>query len=176
VTAFPFRKGRKDPFVYPVPPAPRTAVLVPWFQERVLANRPVRVFPHGWSTDAAAFGPAAVAGTLQQLQALAREGIPSLTHSIIVLWQPEQGRVSDADRESLWSAFRVPLFEQVIGKSGKLLAAECEAHDGLHVASPDLPLHGESVDDSLCPCGRKTGRIGVTRGAALERRIAAYAR
>ena len=166
-----FRSGRKDPFVYPVHPAPRTAVLVPWFNESILTNRPVRVFAHGWSVDAAAFAPAAVAGTLEQLNALARDGIPSLTHSIIVLWQPEQQRMTDAHREGLWWAFRVPLFEQVIGKSGKLLAAECEAHDGLHVASPALALHGESVDESVCPCGRKTPRIGVT-----HRAIAAYAR
>ena len=162
--------------MYPVHPAPRTAVLVPWFNESVLTNRPVRVFPDGWSVDAAAFAPAAVAGTLEQLNALAREGIPSLTHSIIILWRPDQQRMSDADRESLWWAFRVPVYEQVIGKSGKLLAAECEAHDGLHIASPALSLHGESVDDSPCPCGRKTSRIGVTHGAVLERRIAAYAR
>jgi len=162
--------------VYPVHPAPRTAVLVPWFHESVLTNRPVRVFPHGWSADAAAFAPSAVAGTLEQLNGLAREGIPSLTHSIIVLRRPEQQRMSDADRDDLWSAFRVPVFEQVIGKSGKLLAAECEAHDGLHVASPDLSMHGESLDDSLCPCGRKSPRIGVTHGVARERRIAAYAR
>ena len=157
--------------MYPVHPAPRTAVLVPWFHESVLTNRPLRVFPHGWSVDAAAFAPAAVAGTLEQLNALAREGIPSLTHSIIVLWRPEQKRMSDADRDGLWTAFRVPVFEQVIGKSGKLLAAECEAHDGLHVASPDLPLQGEVLDDSLCPCGRKSSRIGVT-----HRAVAAYAR
>ena len=79
--------------------------------------------------------------------------------------------MTDADRECLWWAFRVPVFEQVIGKSGKLLAAECEAHDGLHVASPDRPLHGEALDDSLCPCGRKSPRIAVTRRA-----VAAYAR
>jgi hypothetical protein len=146
-------------------------VLVPWFNESVLTNRPVRIFPHGWNVDAAAFAPAAVAGTIEQLNAVAREGIPSLTHSIIILGRPEQHRMTDADREGLWSAFRVPVFEQVIGKSGKLLAAECEAHDGLHVASSDLPLHGESVDDSLCPCGRKSPRIAVT-----HRAIAAYAR
>ncbi len=84
--------------------------------------------------------------------------------------------MTEADRENLWSAFRVPVFEQVIGKSGKLLAAECEAHDGLHIASPALPLHRESLDDSPCPCGRKTPRIGVTRGVVIERSIAAYAR
>lgn len=171
-----FRSGRKDPFVYPVHPAPRTAVLVPWFHESALASRPVRVFPQGWSVDAAAFAPAAVAGTIEQLNALAREGIRSLTHSIIVLWHPEQQRMTDADRESFWRAFRVPVFEQVIGKSGKLLAAECEAHEGLHVVSPSFSLHGEPVDESPCPCGRKTSRIGVTHRATLERRIAAYAR
>ena len=157
--------------MYPVHPAPRTAVLVPWFHESVLTNRPFRVFPHGWSAEAAAFAPAAVAGTLEQLKVLARERIPSLTHSVIVLAHPEQRRMSDADRESLWWAFRVPVFEQVIGKSGKLLAAECEAHDGLHVTSPDLPLNDESLDDSLCPCGRKSPRIGVT-----HRAVAAHAR
>lgn len=162
--------------MYPVHPAPRTAVLVPWFYESVLTNRPFRVFPHGWSADAAAFAPAAVAGTLEQLTGLAREGIPSLTHSVIVLARPEQHRMTDADRDVLWSAFRVPVFEQVIGKSGKLLAAECEAHDGLHVASPTLLLHGEAVDESPCPCGRKTPRIGVSASASLERRIGAYAR
>ena len=162
--------------MYPVHPAPRTAVLVPWFHESVLASRPLRVFPQGWSADAAVFAPAAVAGTFEQLNALARDGIPSLTHSIIVLWRPEQRRLTDADRDCLWSAFRVPVFEQVIGKAGKLLAAECEAHDGLHVTSSSWPHPGESLDDAPCPCGRKTPRIGVTHGAAIERRIAAYAR
>ena len=171
-----FRSGRKDPFVYPVHPAPRTAVLVPWFHESVLTNRPLRIFPHGWSADAAAFAPAAIAGTLEQLKALAGDGTLLLTHSIIILWQPEQQRMTDTDRENLWSDYRVPVFEQVIGKSGKLLAAECEAHHGLHVCSPALPLHGEPVDDSPCPCGRKTPRIGVAHRATLERRIAAYAR
>jgi len=162
--------------VYPVHPAPRTAILVPWFYEIVLANRPLRIFPEGWNWDAATFAPAAVAGTFEQLRELARSGVPSLTHSVIVLWRAGQARMSEADRDILWAAFRVPVFEQVIGKSGKRLAAECEAHDGLHVESPSLTLENESVDDTPCPCGRKTPRIGVVQGEALERRIAAYAR
>ena len=85
-------------------------------------------------------------------------------------------RLSEADRDILWDAFRVPVFEQVIGKSGKRLAAECEAHDGLHMESPALPLENEIVEDTPCPCGRKTPRIAVTKGVASERRIAAYAR
>jgi hypothetical protein len=92
------------------------------------------------------------------------------------LWRAGEPRLSETDRDILWAAFRVPVFEQVIGKSGKRLAAECEAHDGLHVESPALPTENECVDDAPCPCGRKTPRIGVVQGVASERRIAAYAR
>ena len=136
----------------------------------------LRVFPHGWCAEAAEFAPAAMAATFEQWSELASRGIPPLTHSVIVLWRAGQPRLSEADREMLWDAFRVPLFEQVIGKTGELLAAECEAHDGLHVASPTLPLENESLDDSPCPCGAKTPRIAVLQGVALERSVAAYAR
>jgi hypothetical protein len=149
---------------------------VPWFHENAFESRPLRVFCDGWSEDVAAFAPAAVAGTFEQLRELAPGGIPSLTHSVIVLWRAGQPRLSEADRDTLWVAFRVPVFEQVIGKSGKRLAAECEAHDGLHIESPALPLENECVESALCPCGRKTPRIGVSQGVASERRIAAYAR
>ena len=163
-----FRNGRRDSFVYPVHPAPRTAILVPWFHENAFENRPLRVFRDGWNEDAAAFAPAAVAGTFEQLKELARSGIPSLTHSIIVLWRAGEPRLSEADRDTLWAAFRVPVFEQVIGKSGKRLAAECEAHDGLHIESPALPLENECVEDAPCPCGRKTPRIGVIAGSGFR--------
>jgi hypothetical protein len=175
-----------EPFVYPIAPAPRTAVLVSWFSKNRFAkdrfskgtfgSRPLRVFADGWCPEAAAFEPAALAGTYAQLRALDRQSVPSLTHALIVLSRPGEDRLTEEDRDRLWRTFRVPVFEQVIGKSGELLAAECEAHDGLHVDSPRLPIDHEYVDASPCPCGRKTPRIGGAHGAALLRRIAAYAR
>jgi hypothetical protein len=150
--------------------------LVPWFHDNAFESRPLRVFRDGWNQDATAFAPAAVAGTFEQLRELAHSGIPSLTHSMIVLWRAGEARLSEDDRDTLWAAFHVPVFEQVIGKSGKRLAAECEAHDGLHIESPALPLENECVEDAPCPCGRKTLRISVAQGVASERRIAAYAR
>ena len=157
-------------------PAPRTAVLVPWFGSGRFSRSRVRIFRHGWGPDAAAYEPAAIAATLEQVRALDQPGISSLTHALVILWRPLQERLSEADRDSLWRSFRVPVFEQIIGKSGELLAAECEAHDGLHLMSPALPLDNEYVDAAPCPCGRKSARIGGTQGAALLRRIAAYAR
>ena len=163
-------------FVYPISPAPRTAVLVPWFRAAGLLAGPVRVFPDRWNQEAAAFAPAAVAGTFEQIRALAQIQVPSLTHALIVLARPGGRRLAENDRELLWQNFRLPVFEQIIGSSGDLLAAECEAHDGLHVESSDLPVGRETIDNSPCPCGRKTPRIAVARGAELERRVAAYAR
>jgi hypothetical protein len=136
----------------------------------------VRIFADGWGADSAGFAPAAIAATFDQLCALDRSVVPSLTHAVIVVARAGWDRLTEENRERLWRAFRVPVFEQVIGKSGELLAAECEAHDGLHVESTRLPIDHEYVDASPCPCGRKTPRIGGTQGSALLRRVAAYAR
>lgn len=173
-----------EAFEYPIAPVPRTAVLVPWFSNGfsnggfsgVLRPRPIRIFRKGWGPDVAEFAPAAIAATWAQWQELLRVPIPSLTHAVIILWRSGQERLTETDRDRLWDAFRVPVFEQVIGKSGELLASECEAHDGLHLRSSRLPTDNEYVDASPCPCGQKTSRIGCSQGTAMLRRIAAYAR
>ncbi len=174
-----FGRWRRNAFVYPVPPAPRTAVLVSWFQDAphaALIGSAIRVFREGWGIRAAQFEPAALAGTFEQIRELMCWRIPSLTHAVIILERPRHKRLSEIDRERLWRAFRVPVFEQVIGPWGELWAAECEAHDGLHLISPRMPISGEIVHVSPCPCGRKTPRIGVVDGSRMSRRVAAYAR
>jgi hypothetical protein len=130
----------------------------------------VRVFAEGWTQAAAKFAPESVAGTLEQLDALASENI-SLTHSIIVLEGVGSPRITAQDRDRLWQAFEVPLFEQMIGKGGELLAFECEAHDGLHIASPNFHAAPDEIDESTCGCGLSSPRL-----IARPRRFAARAR
>ena len=163
---------RKAALQYPIPPAPRTAVLVPWLR----SAGPVRVFEGGWSPEAALFAPAAIAGTREQLLALEGTAIPSLTHAILILGRAESPRLTEDDRERLWRAFRVPVFEQILGESGELLAAECEAHDGLHIESDKLQIDPNTIDDGPCGCGRSTPRFGLVQPAETLRRVAAYAR
>jgi hypothetical protein len=150
---------RRQPFVSPLEPAPRTAVLVPWFR-----NNPV----------VQAIAAQALAGTLEQLLALAGTAQP--THALIVVGRTQHPRLRETDRDRLWQAFRVPVFEQIIGRAGELLAAECDAHDGLHVLSPKLSLEGERIDASPCACGRKTPRLMAAEIAELVRHAAAFAR
>ena len=148
------RPRRKSVFRYPMNPVPRTAVLAGFFrQPGFRPNDRVRVFPGGWSEEVAAFAPAAIAAT--------RPGGPLLSAS---------------DRERLWQAFHVPVFEQIIGPNGELLAAECEAHDGLHVEVPGLSLDGYRLEVAQCGCGRAAPRLAAAQPIELLRSIAAYAR
>jgi hypothetical protein len=151
---------RKALLAYPVPPAPPTAVFQSWFR----SNGVVRVFGpgtlrDGWDAAAAAFAPAAIAGTWSQMEALIGENIPSLTHALIVLARPGEELLTGAQRDRLWKAFRVPVFQQVVTGSGVLLAAECEAHDGLHMESSRLVPIGMPLDRAPCGCGRTTPRL-----------------
>ena len=161
---FPFK--RKSVFRYPLDPAPRTAVLAACFrQARFPARSPIRVFPYGWSEEVAVFAPAAVAANREQLFGLAAvDRPPVFTHAVIVLDSPGDPPLSIGDRERLWRAFRVPVFEQIIGPHGRLFAAECEAHEGLHIETQgllwaDLQWPGYRLEPAACGCGRKTPRL-----------------
>ena len=163
--------GRKPSLLYPIQPPPKTAVLVPWFR----SHGTVRVFARGWTEEAARFRPCAIAATPAQLDELAASRAPSLSHAVIALTRPDEPRLSESSRDRFWAAFRVPVFEQIIGDRGELLAAECEAHDGLHIESETMPRQAK-VDESPCACGRKTPRLVPADPGEVLRRVAAYAR
>ncbi len=160
----------RRPFISPLQPAPRTAVLVPWFP----SAGSIRVFDCGWCSAAANFAPEAIAGTLDQLETLAGSAAP--THAVIVVGRLRSPRLLEEERERLWQAYRVPVFEQIIGRSGRLLAVECEAHDGLHVESPDFLPAGEKIETLACACGRTTPRLVPAEALESLRRAATSAR
>jgi len=165
--------SRKAIFQYPIAPVPRTVVLVDWFDSSPL--RLVQTFAEGWTEQAAAFAPAAVAGTREQLLALA-EHAPRLTHALIVLVRAGEPLTTAAERDRLWRAFGVPVFEQIISEDGRLLAAECEAHDGLHVAVADRAWDDYWMVTVTCACGQKSPRLHAAELVERERAAAAYAR
>ncbi|MEQ1884005.1 MAG: hypothetical protein ABL967_03020 [Bryobacteraceae bacterium] len=186
-----------EPFLYPLIPIPRTAVLVPWFGEPRGAiglrsayspDVSIRLFPRGWCAEAESFTPASIAATVPQLVELGQAAFgrptPKLTHAVVVLARPGDAALAEGQRDWLWRKFRVPVFEQIIGSKGETIATECEAHDGMHVGmhvgtgitALEALLKGETVEESPCACGRRSPRIRVPKGAVLEHRVAAWAR
>jgi hypothetical protein len=160
----------KAAFVYPIPPAPRTAVLIGGFRSQGL----VRVFPDGWNDEAKGFDPQALAASLLQLEGLA--GVIAPSHALIVLRNEWEPRLTESRRAGLWKAYRVPAFEQIIDEDGTLLATECEAHDGLHIESSRFNSTDHQFQAGRCACGRFTPRLVSVQRVDAMRRIAACAR
>lgn len=154
-------EARKALFRYPLGPAPRTAVLGPWFRE----TAGVRVFRRGWTTETESFAPEVIAATWPQLCALSQNSAAAAARAVIVLSRRGSPLLTRADRDALWRAFHVPVFEQIIGARGRLLAAECEAHDGVHIEAEGVTAPGFFLDESPCACGLKTPRLAPARPA-----------
>jgi len=145
-------------FIHPVDPAPRTAILAPGFRE----SRSARVFPEGWTERARRFNPASVAGPLDLLRRLARDTW-SFDQAVVVFTYSGGTGLSPLDRERLWKAFGVPVFEQYLSPRNRLLATECDAHSGLHVVSG---CEGFRLEHEVCPCGNPAPRL--LRGLRIE--------
>jgi hypothetical protein len=159
-----FWPKRKASFQYPIKPVPRTAVLMPGFRSK----GSVRVFAEGWCAAAARYDPQAIAGTLAQFEAIAATRF-SPTHALIVLGRWEDARVTEADRDLLWTRFGVPLFEQIMADDSSLLAAECEAHQGLHILGGlDRAMASGVIDESPCACGQASPRWTRSRTIATS--------
>ena len=87
--------------------------------------------------------------------------------------RPAESLITLAERAEFWRVFGVPLFEQIMDPSGRVIAWECEAHEGLHVESDEIELEGYQLDVNPCGCGRKTPRLQVLAQPELEQAAAA---
>jgi|SRR5579871_6400674 len=154
-------KLRAKPSLYlPFDPVPRTAILTRGFAE----SSAIRVFPNGWSDWVTDYSPAVIAAPLYVLRNLS--GLApklALTHALIALTYDLRYGIQHRDREALWRAFGVPVFEQFLDKNNKLLAYECEVHAGLHVVRG---CRGLSTEMEACACGSNRPRLVRAREPA----------
>ena len=145
------RRASGATFIHPMDPTPRTAILAPGFQETKL----VRVFPAGWTEQAARFNPTSIAGPPEQLRRLTGLGL-QLRHAVIAFTYQGQAGLSSDDRDLFWDSFGVPVFEQHLSHSNQLLAMECDAHAGLHVMGD---VGHQRLDRNSCACGNPAPRF-----------------
>jgi hypothetical protein len=105
--------------------------------------------------------------------------LPSLRVAIVVLSSIDDAPIADHHRDLLWEAFGLPVFEQLLGWDGRVIARECEVHDGLHfdasavaaeldggeliVMGMPTGLTAEIVGDH-CECGAETPRLRHLNG------------
>jgi uncharacterized protein YjhX (UPF0386 family) len=125
---------------FPATSGVRTALL----GSTCISFHGLATFAEGRWRDLCAFGPQALVGSTPVMMRAAAAmfrgelPLPTLDCAVFVLTELGTPVLSEADREVLWRAFLVPVFELCVDRSGNLIAAECEAHDGWHLADPKL--------------------------------------
>lgn len=154
-------------------------------------------FPEGRWREIPSFAPQIVAGEPPFLLRLADrvfEGsivIHSLDVALFVLTRLGKTPVTAAQRNTLWRAFRVPIYELYVDETNTILASECEAHEGWHLRHPRLKFdlkthqvlfqkHGLAAGpvqtaltadglDSICPCGDDAPLLRHIRLSAVRK-------
>ncbi|HYA16998.1 MAG TPA: hypothetical protein VEF06_06010 [Bryobacteraceae bacterium] len=174
-------RTRLEPFRAPLALPPRVAMLEGLFA----AQPPLREFSAEAIRMVGEFEPDALVLPLAVARALAgQHRRPVVSCWMAVLTSLAAPPFEQADRDLLWCAFGVPVFEQLRGWDGTVIARECEVHDGLHVdeaaaifetregeliatqlTTPEQPilrartgLSAELVKEH-CECGAETPRI-----------------
>ncbi len=124
----------------------------------------MREFTAGEISSLRFWNPEALVAPLHLALALAERkqrglfDLPSLDTALVVLTSIEDSPFGDRERDLLWRAFQVPLFEQLLGSGRTVIASECEVHDGLHMSDRECLSIGEILRDP-CPCGKETPRV-----------------
>jgi hypothetical protein len=150
-------------FVYPSAGNPRVAVLTPGFRE----TRQIRFFSRIDEDEAVRFEPEVLAGTSTQLREIALRGPAVSVRKGVVVFTPKgEAGLTEYDRNIFWDAFGVPAFQQYLDRDNRLIATECDAHDGLHVYGPVPRRDDWRLDDTPCGCGNIRPRLMITAEGA----------
>jgi hypothetical protein len=130
--------GAADPppseLFWPLPPPRRTALL----SEARRHAAGIRLFRECQIRDLARWRPEAIAGPVDSLRRITQTLLanPSaafpLRHSVLAFCLFRRAFLTEQLREMIWQAWGVPVFGQLLGPSGEMLAWECEAHEGYH--------------------------------------------
>jgi hypothetical protein len=163
-----------QPFRSPLEHTPRIAILMPGFEE----TSAVRTLTQDWRKCLKRFGASALAAPICVLRQMAtaielgQQEFRVLKHFVISFTGGDHGELRENDRERFWRVFQVPVFEQRLGFDGRVIAYECEAHNGLHIM-PDRVAFEETAESgllltSLTDLRHPTLRVGTRLSRSIE--------
>lgn len=191
---------------WPLPAPARPAVLMEGFR----GVKRIDTFGDARRQRLAHYQPDALAGSVAELRRLAEGAedygarMPKLTHSVIAFAILRQTFLSREARDLFWRVFQAPVFGQILSPEGRLLAWECEAHDGFHIEGEQAIFEAEagpgepellatsladlrrpvlrlatgltgSIERATCGCGLPGPRLAGVRRRSLTKELAASA-
>jgi hypothetical protein len=158
-------------FTFPLSGPVRIALL----EEGFCSDANVRTFAPDDMAWLRSYAPEALVAPLDLALSLAdrqRRGIldlPSVRTAIVVLTSCEDSPLTGDHRDLLWRAWGVPVFEQLRGPDGTVIARECEVHDGLHIVGSNVVHNAElEIVSGVCECGAETPRLRRSTSSSRE--------
>ena len=133
------KKRPKRELPFPAAPHLRIAQL-----GKVATFNGVVAFPDECASDLESFAPQMLVAPAGALIAAAYSifngnlALDSVDSAVFALVPIGDAPVTPPDRDVIWRAFRVPIYELYVDCESNLLAAECEAHNGWHLRSPNV--------------------------------------
>lgn len=140
---------------YPLSPAPRVAALG-W---RFAPARGVVSLERWSARKLEALEPEALAASPEDLflvAALRRADLlrlPALAFPLVALLGPADEPLGEEQLDRLWEHFGLPVRQQALDRDGRLLAYDCEAAAGFHLAHPRFGWPGMALGGEPCGCG-----------------------
>ena len=107
--------------------------------------------------------------TLAEAVETGRLELPPVPAAVVALTGICHGELTVLERDLFWRVFQVPVFEQLVAPDGRVLAMECDAHDGLHLLQQDTSLPGFRAFLETSPCGCGNPHPRVARIERLDR-------
>ena len=106
-------------------------------------------------------------GSLHELEQAAQAGV-TVRRAVFVTHRWNQLLMTDGQRDHVWNLFEAPVYAVLLDRFGGLVAYECEAQNGLHMAAGVL-------ESAMCNCGRPGMRVGEKKLSAVSYQLSACA-
>lgn len=110
----------------------------------------------------------ALHGTFQELLRAARKGA-RVRRAVFLTCTEGEPLPAEAERNTLWELFRVPVFAVLLDRKGRVLAYECEAQSGMHLNGRYAAALADTV---VCDCGRPGRKLPARAMRPVARALA----
>ncbi|MEP6716811.1 MAG: hypothetical protein ABJC09_14665 [Terriglobia bacterium] len=99
---------------------------------------------------------------------------PESTIAFVVVTNLQNSPLLKHHRDILWKAFGLPIFEELRADDGRVIARECEVHNGLHVEDQSGFPANADFETAVCDCGSERPRLRGMPEPARGRAAMAY--
>lgn len=110
----------------------------------------------------------ALNGAFRELVLAANRGA-RVRRAVFLTCREDEPLPGEAERNTLWELFQVPVFVILLDRKGRVLAYDCEAQCGMHLNAGRASAPADAV---VCDCGRPGRKLPARELQPVEQALA----